>query len=115
MAHLADLSTLDNKVSLIWAVMQCHTFWNDFIAVDFRGHPTIVKEISLFMLSERVDPKELESFIGAAGKASLKFKGSRKDYDSLHDKHHVLAKTVKTLEGVVRNLKEVGIPMSRLS
>jgi hypothetical protein len=27
--------------------------------VQFKSHPTIVKEISLFMVTERVDPKEV--------------------------------------------------------
>ena len=28
----------------------------DFIANDFRGHPQMVKQISLLMINERVDP-----------------------------------------------------------
>ena len=31
-----------------------------FILVGFRGHPAIVKEMSLFMITERVDPSKLD-------------------------------------------------------
>jgi hypothetical protein len=44
---------------MIWAVLQCHRVVENFFAVQFRGHTSIVKEMNLFMLTERVDPTEL--------------------------------------------------------
>ena len=44
---------------MIWAVLQCHRVVAGFAAVQFRGHTSIVREMSLFMLTERVDPTEL--------------------------------------------------------
>eukprot|EP00978_Attheya_sp_CCMP212_P034683 scaffold146665_cov69-Attheya_sp.AAC.1 len=31
----------------------------EFIEVGFQGHPSFVKEMSLFMLTERVDPSQV--------------------------------------------------------
>jgi archaellum component FlaC len=32
---------------------------HSFINLKFQGHPIIVKEITMFMVTERVDPEEL--------------------------------------------------------
>jgi hypothetical protein len=58
---LEDLETLDNKAACLWAVLQCHRIVADFDLVNYRGHPAVVKEMSLFMLTERVDPSEIEA------------------------------------------------------
>jgi hypothetical protein len=34
-----------------------------FIVVKFRGHPAIVKEMTIFMLTERVRPSETGRFV----------------------------------------------------
>jgi hypothetical protein len=43
----------------MWAIFQMHRVIQSFISVQFKSHPAIVKEISLFMVTERVDPKEI--------------------------------------------------------
>jgi hypothetical protein len=58
-ARLSDSQDLHSKASLIWAVLRCHRIMQQFIDVKFRGHPAIVKEMTLFMLTERVDPSEI--------------------------------------------------------
>jgi hypothetical protein len=59
-ALIDDVSTLENKASVIWSVLQCHRIFQEFSDLQFEGHTAMVKEMSLFMLTERVDPAELE-------------------------------------------------------
>jgi hypothetical protein len=60
-ALLGDPRRLHDKAAYIWAVLQCHRVMHEFILLNFRGHPSVVKEMSLFMLTERVDPSEMDS------------------------------------------------------
>ena len=55
-SNIEDLGILSSKAKFLWCVLQCHRVMNDFITKDFRGHPQMVKQISLFMINERVDP-----------------------------------------------------------
>jgi hypothetical protein len=55
-ARLSDNQDLHSKAGLIWGVLRCHRIMQQFIVVKFRGHPAIVKEMTLFMLTERVYP-----------------------------------------------------------
>ncbi|KAG7351015.1 hypothetical protein IV203_010375 [Nitzschia inconspicua] len=57
---MGDLQSPANKAAVIWAVFQCHRVMNDFIGLEFEGHPAIVKEIPPFSMAERVDPSENE-------------------------------------------------------
>jgi hypothetical protein len=59
-ALIDDGSTLENKASVIWSVLQCHNIFQEFSDLQFEGHTAMVNEMSLFMLTERVDPAELE-------------------------------------------------------
>jgi hypothetical protein len=59
-ALIDDVSTLENKASVIWSVLQCHRIFQEFNDLQFEGHTAMVKEMSLFMLTERVDHAELE-------------------------------------------------------
>jgi hypothetical protein len=58
-ALIEDPKPLDNKARIMWCVLRCHTIMHWFISVGFQGHPIIVKEITIFMVTERVDPEEL--------------------------------------------------------
>jgi uncharacterized protein YfcZ (UPF0381/DUF406 family) len=66
---LEDLGTLENKAACIWAVLQCHRVGGEFDIVAYRGHPAVVKEMSLFMLTERMDPCKMEKLTEKAKKA----------------------------------------------
>jgi hypothetical protein len=55
-ALMEDPKPLENKAKIMWCVLQCHIVMEDFMAVKFQGHPIIVKEITMFMLTERIDP-----------------------------------------------------------
>ncbi len=55
-SQIEDLGVLSSKAQFLWCVLQRHRVINNFTAKDFRGHPQTVKQISLFMINERVDP-----------------------------------------------------------
>lgn len=56
---LEDLTKVNQKASFMWAIFQTHHAIQSFISMQFKSHPAIVKEISLFMETECVDPKEI--------------------------------------------------------
>jgi hypothetical protein len=67
-ALLKDLGIFENKAHFIWAVLQCHVIVNRFVELEFWGHPSITKEMSIYMLTERVHPSEI-----AALRAKVEF------------------------------------------
>ena len=54
--EIRDTSTAEAKASVIWGVFQQHRILDEFIALRFEAHPAIVRELSLFIITERVDP-----------------------------------------------------------
>jgi hypothetical protein len=87
-ALISDPKPLENKARVIcWAVLQCHTIMKKFIAVRFQGHPVIVKEITIFMVTERVDPEELirmEERLAAVVAANTQAKVGMKKLEENH-------------------------------
>ncbi len=68
-AMLPDLGPLESKAACMWAVLQSHRVAHAFKKVQYHGHPAVVKEMSLFMLTERVDPTEVVAISEKAKKA----------------------------------------------
>jgi hypothetical protein len=73
--------------------------------VEFLGHPSVVKEMSLFMLTERVDPSEMESLAGrvkkaedAANKATAALERTDKAFTTLKRNYDNLMEDVKWLK-----------------
>ena len=56
---LENPQSLEDQAALLWAILQCHRTVEEFIHVGWEGHPAIVREMSLFMLTERVDPSQV--------------------------------------------------------
>ena len=103
-AQLEHPETLEDQSALLWAVLQCHRIMQDFIAVGFEGHPAIVREMSLFMLTERVDPVQFKSLVEKnivieKQNASLekKLNALEGNYNLLKRNHDNLANEVKQL------------------
>jgi len=46
---------------MIWAVFQCHRIMDEFKVLKFESHPAIIREISMFIITERVDPEQVVS------------------------------------------------------
>lgn len=60
-SRLSDFNNIITRGKFAWAVLQCHIVMQKFISLNFQGHPMIVKELSLYMLTERVDPDALKT------------------------------------------------------
>jgi hypothetical protein len=58
---LLDPGPLEGKAACMWAVLQCHRVADMFKKVNYRGHPAVVKEMSLFMLTKRIDPSQVHT------------------------------------------------------
>jgi hypothetical protein len=66
---IKDPTPVQNKSAFIWAVFQAHRAMEEFILVGFKLHPSIVKQMSLFMVTERVDPSEMLGMMTKVSKA----------------------------------------------
>jgi len=66
---IEDPTPIQNKSAFIWAVFQSHRVMEEFILVGFKGHPAIVTQMSLFMVTERVDPSEIIGMMNKVTKA----------------------------------------------
>jgi hypothetical protein len=96
---LPDLGPLGKKTACIWAVLQSHRLAHAFELVEYWGHPSVVKEMSLFMLTERVDPSE----VGLISEQAKKVERAVADATSKVAK---LKDTVASLKGGFSNLKD---------
>jgi hypothetical protein len=77
-----------------------------FLAVDFRGHPSIVKELGLFTLTERVNPSEMVALGSRADAAEKLAKEAIKDLDAFEKKFDKLSGDHKDLANPVTILKK---------
>jgi hypothetical protein len=67
---LGDPRQLANQAAYIWTVLQCHRVMLKFILLNFRGHPSVVKEMSLFsIITEWVDPSVMDALMRQVKKA----------------------------------------------
>ncbi len=94
---LEYMSTIDNKAACLWAVLQCHRVGKSFDLVKYRGHPAVVKEMSLFMLTERVDPNEIDKMAEKAKKAEKDAAEAKLETAKAKEQISVLNSDVKTL------------------
>jgi hypothetical protein len=102
---LEDLGTLENKAACIWAVLQCHRVGGEFDLVAYRGHPTVVKEMSLFMLTERVDPNEMDKLTARAQKAEKEASNAKSESIKARDQIVILNRESKSLRSEFTALK----------
>ena len=105
-AMLENLQTLDNKAAFIWGVLQCHRAMDEFISFKFQSHPAFVKEMSLFVLTERVDPTQIATVDATV--ASLRSTVNEMKSKTLHmeDKYGVLKRNYDNLVNDVKMLKQ---------
>lgn len=99
-SQIEDLGIISSRAQFLWCVLQCHRVMNDFIAKDFRGHPQMVKQISLFMINERVDPV-------AFGKMETKVADQASTIDSLEKQVAVLKRTVGNHETFKKDISDL--------
>jgi hypothetical protein len=87
---LEDSTNLTKKAAFMWATFQAHIIIQTFIAVQFQSHPLIVTEISLFMVRENVDPKEIEGLASKCKKAKESAAKSGAEVKTLLESHNDL-------------------------
>lgn len=71
-ARINEFQQVDRKAQMIWVVLRCHAVVEQFITVGFKGHTVMVQQMTLYMMTERVDPTQmgrLTSTVEAANKA----------------------------------------------
>jgi hypothetical protein len=95
---LEDRHKLHAKSQMIWAVLQCHRVVENFSAVQFRGHTSIVKEMSLFMLTERVDPTELVGMLQRVRDAEAAAASAKAEVKKLSEKFTTVTTEVASLK-----------------
>ena len=95
---LPDLGPLESKAACMWAVLQSHRVAHAFKKVKYRGHPAVVKEMSLFMLTERVDPSQVLAISEKAKTAWSKAEEANAEVIKLKD-------VITTLKRDFSNLK----------
>ena len=95
---------MQNKCAFIWAVFQSHRVMEEFILVGFKGHPAIVKQMSLFMVTERVDPSESVGMMAkvtkaeaAAEKATAEAKKHGEAFTRLNEAHGIQKRKLDAL------------------
>ena len=106
---LEDSTKLVQKAAFMWATFQTHRIIASFGSVNFQSHPFIVTEISLFMVRERVDAKEV-SDLGAkckkaeesANKATAEVKRLLESHNDLKRKHDALQADFKLVKAKVK-------------
>ena len=99
-SQIEDLGILSSRAQFLWYVLQCHCVMNDFIAKDFRGNPQMVKQISLFMINERVDPV-------AFNEMEAKVKTQSETIGNLEKQLLVLKRTVGNHETFKKDISEL--------
>ena len=102
---IQDANSLENKALLLWTVLQGHRAAKTFIDLDFRGHPAIVKEMSLFMLTERVDPSQLTALEEKVSKVNTAVVKQNVSLEKLDQSQSTLKRTLDNLQNNVTQLK----------
>jgi hypothetical protein len=76
-----------------------------FTVAQFRGHTAIVKELSLFMLTESVDPTELTTLTGKVTVAENAAVNAKKEVKTMEGKVATLGENYNTLKRKHDNLQ----------
>ena len=108
-SQIEDLSLLTSKAKFLWCVLQCHRVMKEFIAKDFRGHPQMVKQISLFMINERVDPVAFEKLEDKVTAQAVTIDGLEKQVALLKrtvGNYENLRKDIVDLQKTMKNKKD---------
>lgn len=104
-SRIEEPNELHSKTQVIWAVLQCNRVIGEFSKLQFRGHTAIVKEMSLFMLTERVDPTELVGILQRVRDAEQAASNAKAEVVKLNTKFTTLGADVATLKREHKDLQ----------
>eukprot|EP00978_Attheya_sp_CCMP212_P029238 scaffold103340_cov27-Attheya_sp.AAC.3 len=100
-----SMTTSHNKASYILGVLQCYRVMEEFIEVGLQGgHPSFVKEMSLFMLTERVDPSQVRRINETVSSLRANVESGSRAHRTLEGKYTALKRSYDNLTNEVRAL-----------
>jgi hypothetical protein len=103
---LPDLKSLDNKASFIWGILQCHRVMDEFIDFKFQSHPAFVKEMSLFVLTERVDPAQIASVDATVASLHKVIQDMKSKTNHMEEKFATLKRNYDNIVNDVKMIKQ---------
>jgi archaellum component FlaC len=77
-----------------------------FDLVKYRGHPSVIKEMSLFMRTEQVDPSKVDACSERAKKAEKETSHAKGEVAKLKDLVTSMNREVKNIQANIEMLKE---------
>jgi hypothetical protein len=105
------MNRLETKAAYIWGVLQCHRVMQEYVNASYQSHPSFVKELSLFMLTERVDPSQLVTLSNKMANMTALFKKMKKEHKALDEKYSILKRSHDAALVDIKNLKlKKGLP-----
>jgi hypothetical protein len=104
-ALLTNMNRLDTKASYIWGVLQCHRVMQEYVKASYQSHPSFVKELSLFMLTERVDPSQLDTLSTKMSEMTALFEKMKREHKALDEKYSILKRSHDAALVDIKNLK----------
>jgi hypothetical protein len=103
----STVALLNDPGLFIWAILQCHRIMQRFMSVDlyFRGHSSIVRELGLFTLTERVDPTEVLDLVNRTQAAEAPATKAQKDLKEVKEGFGVFKREFGQIKEELRVLK----------
>jgi hypothetical protein len=98
-ALVEEAVPLRNKAAVIGTVLKCHSVVESFVNVGFTAHPELVKAMTTFMLTERVDPEQMSDL-------ESKFKVLKADASAISKENSDFKTTQTDLKKKTRRLDE---------
>jgi hypothetical protein len=86
-ADLSDLQSPSQRAArILWATLQAHRVFDDFIKAEYRHNPCIAPIIVLHLLENRISRAEIETLSATVTSQAAAISKLRKDIDSITSK-----------------------------
>ena len=97
---------------MLWGIVQATRVLDEFIGAKFTSHPSIVAEVGLFMLTERVDPSKYKKLVLRVDSLEGDVTTLKKEIKRLREEFEGLKKSQTTDRNNTKN--ELGIITKKL-
>jgi phage shock protein A len=77
----------------------------EYVKASYQSHPSFVKELSLFMLTERVDPSQLDTLSTKMSEMTALFEKMKREHKALDEKYSILKRSHDAALVDIKNLK----------
>ena len=102
---LTEVQSIDNKAHMIWTVLWCHAIVEQFISLDFKGHTSMVHQMTLYMMTEWVAPTQVEKVEDAVGTATKAVADAVKMVNKANDMIEKMKMEMTGYKHSINNLK----------